>query len=250
MRSILFVVTVTCAFAVFAEDSAVPKGVTIAEAYEILGASHIVPASDAAHRWGLPQPDAATSLPIRYRRETLERCAEENESAGADWRLVYVFGLSLNDAVQQITSVRPHIDNLRPVELRADRGPRFEDAVQFDAPWMSTHPEVGYYLVDLAPRFMGTDWYDQHHKLTALRSVARVPEAAFVEIAVSIYGSMFLRITEDVLLFHRGPTKQGPDETLRVRVLAHQTKVVIALKFTDVECRCAGGTYAYWDFDF
>ncbi len=256
MRRMLFAtlaLVAVGAFAVFAEDPTVSVGVTIAEAYKILGSSRIVLASDAAHRWGLPQPDPTVPLPLRYHRDTLERCADENESTASDWRLVYVFGLSLNDQLKQIAEVRPKIEGLRLVELRPEYGSRHQVVMNPDAAWMSERPEAGYCLVDFTPRLTGTDWYDQGYKVAAMRSIERLLEAAFVEVVVSAHGSALVRIKDDIALSHRGPS--GPTnfnscEPLRVRVLAHNMKVLVALKFVDGECCCAGGTHVYRRFDF
>lgn len=238
-----------CVLTVRGEDKPASQGATIEDAHEVLGASNIVSAHDAAYRWGLPQPDPSTPLPLRYLRSTFEWAAEENECAGAEWRLVYAFGLSLNEESRRIAAIRHGVENLRHATFGPDRGTRSLDATRSDMMWMSECSDAGYRLVDFVPRFTKDDWYHQRRSVIGLHNVSRLHESTFVELVVSLYGSSLRPITEGATLLHRGPTGYS-GESLRVRVEVSQSSIGIYTKLVDFECCCAGGTYVARDFDF
>lgn len=72
------------------------KPASLKTARQILGRDKVISAAQVAKIWATPLVDNRT--PIRYQESTLRQCAEDNE-AGHDWRLLYVFGRTLHELV-------------------------------------------------------------------------------------------------------------------------------------------------------
>ena len=64
------------------------------DAVRMLGAHNVVTPAQAAKVWGFKAPDQHV---IGYRRKTAEELAASNVQRLSDWRLVYIYGLSLKE---------------------------------------------------------------------------------------------------------------------------------------------------------
>lgn len=152
-------------------------GLTIVRALNILGDRKVMTAEQAALAWKRSVPENA---PIRYSEDTLRQCAELNRTAGTDWRLVYIFGLSLRDQHQ----LRGDNPNHQPCFYKNWDWwlKKPEDY------WATQKPEPGYYLIDFNGRWGSTSWDRQEQKIAKLGpSYERAHKAVISEAVFSSY---------------------------------------------------------------
>jgi len=151
-------------------------GLTIVRAINILGQAKVITAEQAAKSWGL---EASKDAPIHYSEETLRKCAEESKQGKADWRLVYINGLSLREQREKrgtSQSEQPCFYNndwwLKPTE---------------DS-WATKKMEAGYYLINVLGQFGSMSWNKQEKAISDLgREYERCHEAVFSEAILTIY---------------------------------------------------------------
>ncbi len=167
----------------------VKNRVALACALKIMGNRKVLTADQAAKAWNQPVPQ---NVPIRYSEATLRECAEQNRSAGTDWRLVYVFGLSFREQRQ-----------MKGIDIK--RQPCFYGLDWNDwwlkkeeDEWATPKPEPGYYLIDFNGRWGETSWNDQETEIRKLGSdYERTHEAVVSESILSIYQTTQERLLEN-----------------------------------------------------
>lgn len=158
--------------------------VTLARAVNILGAGKVLTAEQAAKAWNVAVPENAR---IRYTEARLRQCAEENRTKGMNWRLVYVYGISLREQREKVgtdkTSQPCYYANTWWLE-------RSEDA------WACEKPEAGYYLVDFNGRW-GRSWQKQDEEIAKLGpEFERAHEAVVSEASLAFFKTTGERLLE------------------------------------------------------
>ena len=155
-----------------------PERVTEAEmkAIEILGKAKVITAFQAEKTW---PGRTVGEFPIRYSEDALRECAEANAKGEADWRLVYIHGVSLRRQ-REILGVS------------CKRQPCYYDNNWWlgnrDDEWALFQPESGYYLLDFKGRFGRTSWQNQEDKIAELGpELERAHETVVSEAAISFY---------------------------------------------------------------
>ncbi len=156
-----------------------------AKAIEILGKTKVLTAFQAEKAWpGITAGEAS----IRYSEETLRECARANAIAEADWRLVYVHGISLRRQREIIGTNRK-------------RQPCYYDNNWWlgngDDEWAFFETESDYYLLDFKGRFGRTSWQNQEDKIVELGpEFERAHETVVSEAAISFYQIFKERLLE------------------------------------------------------
>lgn len=162
-------------------------GVSLVRAVNILGDHKVLTAEQAAKARNQKVPESA---PIRYSEAVLRECAEQNRTAGTDWRLAYVFGLSLRELRAQAGTDLDHQpcvykDLTWWLEKKEDG-------------WATEKPESGYYLIDFNGRWGRTDWSNQEAEIKKLGSdYERTHEAVIAEAIFSIFQTTGERLLEN-----------------------------------------------------
>ena len=176
--------------------------VTIENAIEILGEKKVITAEQSAKAWELQVP---ADMMIRYSERTLRKCAEQNSSGKADWRLIYINGFSL----WRQSEIHGFNANEQPCFYIFDPS--------YDCPWLRPYElfwtgkehEAGYYLINMMPQFNDMTWEDQEQAISDLgQEYSRCQEAIFGEALLTIFlVNDHERIAED--WYHWGPTASG-----------------------------------------
>ena len=181
---------------------------TLEEALRILGDNKVVSAKQWAKAWDQKVPG---DMPIRYTTERLQQAVKENNGGKADWRLVYLGGLSL----------------VRQRELRgADRG----DLTKFDVDticwldkeneywqtqgqdsyWAEQGFEAGYHLVNVKGIFGGEwNWHTKEDAISRLEDKERCFEEVFSEIILTIGLVIGEEICRDWVHWGRSVSRDG-----------------------------------------
>lgn len=161
------------------DDFPVTGALTEAEqvALGILGTGKVFGYRDVARVWNVALPEIAPA--IQFDEDVLRECAEDNQN-GADWRLVYVNGLSLRQQEQ----VRGRNRKKQPCF-----DPDYTWWLDSDQDGWATQPvEAGYRLLDFSPRFRNTRWQAQEDVIRKLGDAfERAEEQVVSEACFSIY---------------------------------------------------------------
>lgn len=138
-------------------------------ALSMLCSKGAVPAEHAKWCWRR----RPTNYGVHYSRSTIEACALDIIQGRADWRLVYLFDISLATmADEQLTSVSGH-----PVPFRISP-PNLGTG---DDGWHSSGISAeGYYLIDFEPRFIGMDLEEKRRAMDGLGASYFWPSTAAI----------------------------------------------------------------------
>ncbi len=154
-------------------------------AIEIFGKDKVITAEQAAKAWEL---EVRADVEIRYSEETLRHCATQNRADQADWRLIFVNGLSLH---QQREKLGVDSENQPGFSINVWWLKYFEDC------WAKIRPEAQYYLVNMKPQFADMDWYSQERIIDRLvKEYDRCNEAVFAEAILTVFMISGERITD------------------------------------------------------
>lgn len=162
--------------------------IIIAQALNILGDRNVLTADQVAKAWC--REGQCLDQTIRYSEITLRECAEQNRQGLADWRLVYILGLSLREQHQ----IRGTDHNCQPcffngLDWWLDKKEDF---------WATQKPESGYYLIDFKGRCRWTSWQIKENEIKKLGSdYERAHEAIASEAVFSFYLTHQERLLED-----------------------------------------------------
>lgn len=171
-------------------------GVSLVRALSILGDRKVLTADQASKAQNQPVPE---NVPIRYSEATLRECAEQNRTAGTDWRLVYVFGLSLREQREMKGVNSDH----QPCFYNLDWWLKKEED-----DWATQKPESGYHLTDFNGRWGRTSWQNQENEIKKLGSdYERTHEAVVSESILSIYQTTQERLLEN--WYHWGKNRDS-----------------------------------------
>lgn len=135
----------------------------------------VITAFDAAKIWNLDPPPDGIPYYVRYRDETLLTCARENNKWMADWRLVWLYGLSLWELHRH---------------SRETGGACFDHTFSWwhghaERDWMKKKFEAGYYLVDVSGKIRKQTWEEQEESIRNLgKGITRAPDAIVAETAL------------------------------------------------------------------
>lgn len=144
---------------------------------DILGPGKVVGYYDVCRVWNTRLVEIVPTMP--FSEETLKQCAEENQN-GADWRVIWVFGLSLR----------------RQKEIRGTnrkKQPCFDPDYNWwlektQDPLANQPIEAGYRLLDFTGRFRNMKWQTQEDEIVKLgASFERAEEQAVAEACFTIY---------------------------------------------------------------
>ncbi len=125
------------------------------------------------------QARGETEFPLRYSEAALRACAEEN-TGGADWRLVYLRGNSLRVERERVGTNRKQQPCFDP-DYTWMMGPA-EDG------WATQGFEPGYYLLDMKGRFGANAWARQDERIAELGpEFIRAHEAMVSEAALRTF---------------------------------------------------------------
>jgi hypothetical protein len=160
-------------------------------AIAILGKAKVVTASEAAQKWDMGLPEVPS---VPFSKEVLKQCATENEAGQADWRLVYVFGLSLRQQ-RELRGTDP------------DQQPCFCDnpwwLKKSENTWATKGTDPGYRLLNFKLQFTDTTWKEQGKAVAKLgEDYERAEEAAVAEAVLSVFMTTGERLLETS--YHRG----------------------------------------------
>ncbi len=146
-------------------------------AIAILGKTKVVSANEVAGFWGQHEPQQAL-LPSE---EILAQCAKENQAGKADWRLVYVLGLSLR-AQREVRGVS------------RKKQPCFYDNKWWLEPsedaWAARFIDPDYQLLNFKLQSTGRNWQEQEEEVGKLGdNYERANETAVAEAVQSVFMS-------------------------------------------------------------
>lgn len=167
---------------------------------------NVTTAFDAAKAWHLDPPVDGIPYCTRYDDHTLFECARENRRKVAEWRLVWLYGLSLWEI---------HLHSSQHGGLGFnDRYPWWRHASE--RRWMGAKFEPGYYLVDVSGRFRKKTWNCQEDSIGQLGDgFMRAPEAVIAETAFLTAQHTKERGARELLLpsfLHRGPSLDSAED--------------------------------------
>jgi len=149
------------------------------EAQEILGKNKVLSAFLSNFVQGRVEK-LRSNIQIFYSRATLLQCAEENAAGEADWRLVYINGLSLREQ-REFQGVDPQ----RQPCFYADHVWWLKEKESF---WAERSPTAGYYLVNFKGQFGNRSWYEQQELIAGLgEQFERCNEHVFAEAIQAIF---------------------------------------------------------------
>lgn len=170
-------------------------GVSLVRAVNILGNRKVLTAEQAAKARNQKAPENAS---IRYSEAVLRECAEQNRTAGTDWRLVYVFGLSLREQRKQVgTGLNGFYNTDWWLEKKEDG-------------WSTEEPHASYYLIDFNGRWGMTNWANQEAEIQKLGlNFERAHEAVVSEAILSIFQNTGERLLENWYHWGRSLTSYG-----------------------------------------
>jgi hypothetical protein len=141
----------------------------LTQVIHILGAQKVVSARQASKTWKLKIPE---SDGVRYENCTFQQCANENANGLADWRLVFLFGLSLSE-------------QLAIVGTNPEKGPCFYRShwwlQRSEKSWVDRGQRAGYWLIDFRGRFGAMSWRKQQAEIGRQLHAERAPAAMMAE---------------------------------------------------------------------
>ncbi|MCH8244457.1 hypothetical protein IIB97_01055 [Patescibacteria group bacterium] len=166
-------------------DAGIPVTQEEQQAIDILGKNKVIFVSEVAVKWGIKVPE---DLFIPFPEKVLLRCAEENKAGKADWRLVYVSGLSLREQR----------------ELRGTDGGRqpffFSNTwwlSESEDSWATKQEEAGYRLLNFQLQFTNRKWEEQTGDLAELGAeYERAIERDVAEVVLSVFMTTGERLLE------------------------------------------------------
>jgi hypothetical protein len=216
---------------------------TLARAIGILGADKVIQPSICA-KWGLPE----TSLPIRYREQTLREAAESNKKGETDFRLVYFPGdmsLISQREIRGLDSKKPpYFNSGNDWWLMNEEKACSEKQMTY---WPKISSPAGFYLFDFKPRFASMNWQAQETEISKFGGqYERAPEDVFLFAVQSIYMLTGNNVTST--WWHWGKT--GVSDGSRVSVeVCDDGKAIVCSDHPDFSdsalCVCVS-----WKFDF
>ena len=157
---------------------------TIQQAIQILGAGKVITEKVSVQAWKLPD---LGDIPLRYKKATLIWAQNENSLGNADWRLIWVNGLSL---IEQRNIKGTDCDNHSCFD---DNDWWLDDERKYwlnkgqRSYWAEGKPEEGYYLINLHGLFANTHWNIQNQGITKLERQERTNETVFSEVIQTIF---------------------------------------------------------------
>ncbi|MCX6746241.1 MAG: hypothetical protein NTX00_04490 [Candidatus Parcubacteria bacterium] len=184
-------------------------------AIKVLGENKVISSNEAANAWKLSPGSKIWSVEvlenlvkIRYSKATLRKAAKENKKGLADWRLVYINGLSLREQREKSgtdRSKQPYfrISHTWWLESKHDIFATFK-------------PKAGYYLINFRAQFGNMKWDQQKQEVAKLGiEYGYCHEAIFIEAILTIYNTNNgVRIAEE--WSHQGGTLTDNGEQLIV----------------------------------
>jgi hypothetical protein len=180
-------------------------GMTEAElmASSILGSGKMIGYRDATRAWNANLLETEPDLP--FSEATLTQCAEENKK-GADWRVVWVNGLSLRKQREFQGFNRRKQPCFDP-----DYTWWMDNAQD---PWANQTVEAGYRLLDFSARYRNMTWAAQSDEIAILgEDYERAEEQAVAEATFTIYlasGAKKERVLRNWYHWGRLRTDGGP----------------------------------------
>lgn len=172
--------------------TAVP--ITEERAIAILGEAKVVTLGEVTQKWG-KAPSETPSVP--FSEEVLGQCAKANGAGDADWRLVYVLGLSLREqrAIRGADRAKQPCFWTNTWWLE-----KAEDS------WAIKRVEAGYRLLNFQFQFTNLDWKEQGKAIAKLgRNYERAEEQAIVETILSVFMVTGERLLETI--YHWGHSR-------------------------------------------
>ncbi len=178
----------------------------------------VITAFEAAKVWSLNPPVDGIPYHVRYNTNTVLTCARENTKRIADWRMVWLYGLSLRELKRHSHSCG---------EVRFDRTYSWWDHENEHA-WSGAKFEAGYYLVDVSGRFRKKTWHQQEELIGGYgRGYMRASEAMIAETAfLTARHTQESGGARELLLpdfMHRGPSHDSTGDGICVGSF-HPTK--------------------------
>jgi len=142
----------------------------------ILGKDRVLTQDLALANWqGALNGRTTVYRPVRYGANTLHRINKLNSRQGQDWRLVFCWGLSLDEMLSKRQVGTP---NFESKTWRKQTG--------LGSPvWFEIVADTGYYLIDFQPLGMDDSWRDQSIGLKNI-GLDRTPEALVAEALFSL----------------------------------------------------------------
>jgi len=150
-------------------------------AEKVLGVNKVISSNQAASAWwqgpekGIwPGMEVLENLvKIRYSKATLRKAAKENKNKKADWRLIYIDGLSLYEQYKRKSRLFRKFVTWW-LEFKHDK-------------WGKFKPIAGYYLINFRGQFGKMKYEDQEQEISRLGSKYKsCQEAVFIEAILTI----------------------------------------------------------------
>ena len=149
-------------------------------AEKVLGANKVISSNEAAIAWKLgpegkiwPVEVLENLVKIRYSKATLRKAAKGNKNGKADWRLIYIGGLSLREQYRRKSHSFRHYVTWW-LESKHDE-------------WGKFKPIAGYYLINFRGQFGKMKYEDQEQEVSKLGSKYKsCQEAVFTEAILTI----------------------------------------------------------------
>jgi len=142
------------------------KQISMTRAIKFLGKEKVITMGQSAKIYDIK---ISQRVPIRYSEATIKRCSEENKKGKADWRLIFINGLSMQEQRQKwgVNS-----DDYMNCPDPKDPRPCFDKDNTWwldekESNWANFKPETGYYLLNFKPYFscMDMDWQRQESEI-------------------------------------------------------------------------------------
>lgn len=148
----------------------------IDEARYILGRDKVVTSSQSCEVWDHSETGYSELL-IPYSTGTLWDCRNQNDTVVAQWRLVFVLPLSIDQQTSRFKCPEDHV-GLQSYAIW------YEDWLSH---WIHKQPEAGYYLIDFLPKYPHRVWGRQELEIRKKEQQAsRVPEHIYTQSLISL----------------------------------------------------------------
>lgn len=184
----------------FIRGGGLETGVTEDErrAIAILGKDKVVTRGEVAQGWGVEPPEAPCPP---FSDDDLRQCAQENKAGTADWRLVFILGLSLREQRE-----------LRGTDQ--DRQPCFDSNKwwlnESEDSWAAKRVKAGHHLLNLQLRFTDRNWQEQEEDIARLgEDCERAQETAVAEAVLSIFMTSRERLFDTTYHWGNGIDSSG-----------------------------------------
>ncbi len=141
----------------------------------LLESVNSIDAQQAGYCW-LEKPQ---NYGVHYTKATLDVCMVENAQGKADWRLVYLFNLSLSNIVKKL---EPGSVHYVPFGLVLERPPLGD--------WSHGAKPEGYYLINFKPQFLGCNWSAKVEEMEKLDGRFFWPNPASIAQAIMSAGTI------------------------------------------------------------